>query len=157
MYCHLFAITYVSVHIHVHMYNVHKYVHTFRHFFSPLQMAFIRTCTHVHVCTCTYMYVHVRVHVYTFSPLQMEVELMLAQKKTLGVSNLRFLPKTAALRAITNLGSKVNLSPSPSTTTKANRTDLRSINHQLLDLFHVLKFEKVHVHHFIDAHVSKKF
>ena len=74
---------------------------------------------------------------------QGEVEVMMMRGKTLGISNLRFLPKTSSLRPIINLGSKVNLG-STHPVGRYGQRELKSVNHQLLDLFHVLKFEKVY-------------
>ena len=91
---------------------------------------------------------------YSCFACQGEVEVMMMRRKTLGISNLRFLPKTSSLRPIINLGSKVNLG-STHPVGRYGQRELKSVNHQLLDLFHVLKFEKVNYstsHHYTDVH-----
>jgi len=75
------------------------------------------------------------------SPLsssQEEVEQKLLYRKTLGISKLRFLPKSSGARPIINLGSKVKLSlPFP-----GNMEGQNSVNYQLQDAFHILTYEK---------------
>lgn len=78
------------------------------------------------------------------SPDQEELEFMLQQNRTLGVSKLRFLPKSTKVRPIVNLGSKVQL---PCSVSRAScrgwGKKAESVNRQLQDVFHVLKYEKV--------------
>lgn len=66
---------------------------------------------------------------------------MLQRNKTLGVSKLRFLPKSTKVRPIVNLGSKVQLPSSVSSAPWSKRAE--SVNRQLQDVFHVLNYEKV--------------
>ena len=75
---------------------------------------------------------------------QEEVEFLLQRNKTLGVSKLRFLPKSTKVRPIVNLGSKVRL-PSLVSGPPCSGWSMRaeSVNRQLQDVFHVLNYEKV--------------
>ena len=73
---------------------------------------------------------------------QEEVEFMVRQNRTLGVSKLRFLPKSTKVRPIVNLGSKVQL-PSLGPSYCGRGKGVESVNRQLLDVFHVLNYEKV--------------
>ena len=64
---------------------------------------------------------------------------MIRQNLTMGVSKLRFLPKTNKVRPIVNLGSKVQL---PALHYGCGK-GVESVNRQLQDVFEVLKYEKV--------------
>ena len=59
------------------------------------------------------------------------------------MSNLRFLPKPTSLRAITNLGGIAKLDSSKFVLNEMGQRETKPVNSQLLDLFAVLKFEKV--------------
>jgi hypothetical protein len=74
---------------------------------------------------------------------------MLQRNKTLGVSKLRFLPKSTKVRPIVNLGSKVQL-PSSFSCAPCSGWSKRaeSVNRQLLDVFHVLNYEKARHNNF---------
>ncbi|XP_064401620.1 telomerase reverse transcriptase-like isoform X2 [Halichondria panicea] len=74
----------------------------------------------------------VRIIPYQQIPLE-EVQHHVHFGHTLGISKLRFLPKTKGVRPIVNFRSKINLSGHP---------QLLSINDQLRDVFHVLNYEK---------------
>lgn len=69
---------------------------------------------------------------------------MLQRNRTLGVSKLRFLPKSTKVRPIVNLGSKVQL-PSLVGGPVCSGWGMKaeSVNRQLQDVFHVLNYEKV--------------
>jgi telomerase reverse transcriptase len=75
--------------------------------------------------------------------VQEEVDMLLSRGRSLGVSNLRFLPKPSSLRAITNLSSvaKLNCTQFPAVN-QMGRRESKPVNTQLFDLFSVLKFEK---------------
>ena len=70
------------------------------------------------------------------------MQYMIHQNKTLGVSKLRFLPKADKVRPIVNLGSAVHI-PSFGLNQNGRRKGVESVNRQLLDVFHVLNYEKV--------------
>ena len=78
------------------------------------------------------------------SSVQEEVDMLLSRGRSLGVSNLRFMPKPSSLRAITNLSSvaKLNATQFPAVN-QMGRREAKPVNTQLFDLFSVLKFEKV--------------
>ena len=59
----------------------------------------------------------------------------------MGVSKLRFLPKSNKVRPIVNLGSKVQL---PAMYYGRGKK-AESVNRQLQDVFHVLNYEKVNL------------
>ena len=61
---------------------------------------------------------------------------MLLHRKTLGISNLRFLPKANGVRPIMKLGSKGKL---PSVLPGRQI----SVNYQLQNALHILRYEKV--------------
>lgn len=65
---------------------------------------------------------------------------MFSRGKPLGVSNLRFMPKSSSLRAITNLSSIAKLD---NWFTVPGQGITKAVNAQLFDLFSILKFEKV--------------
>ena len=68
---------------------------------------------------------------------------MLSRGKSLGISNLRFLPKASSLRPITNLGSAAKFDSAYFVQSAlAGQREPKSVNNQLLHLFSVLKFEK---------------
>lgn len=99
------------------------------------------------------MYIHivvkllwlVKVHILYMSCvlLQDEVDIILARGKSLGVSNVRFMPKTSSLRPITNLGSAAKLNHNHFVLSGFCQRERKPVNAQLLDLFKILKFEKV--------------
>ena len=77
-------------------------------------------------------------------PDKEEVDILLSRGKSLGVSNLRFMPKKASsLRPITNLGSAASLSQAHFRLSGLGQQELKPVNAQLMDLFSILKFEKV--------------
>ncbi len=80
--------------------------------------------------------------------MQAEVEVLIQQDRTMGVSKLRFLPKSNKVRPIVNLGSKVNLSPVYYGCGKG----AESVNKKLQDVFHVLNYEKVTGHCIAQIH-----
>ena len=63
---------------------------------------------------------------------------MLLHRKTLGVSKLRLLPKSNGVRPIMKLGSKVKLPVS-----LPGRQVQVSVNYQLQNALHILRYEKV--------------
>ena len=65
--------------------------------------------------------------------------MLIQQERTMGVSKLRFLPKSKKVRPIVNLGSKVQL---PAVCYGRGKR-AESVNRQLQDVFHVLNYEKV--------------
>ena len=78
------------------------------------------------------------------SSVQEEVDMLLSRGRSLGVSNLRFMPKPSSLRAITNLSSVAKLNATQfAAVNKMGRRESKPVNTQLFDLFSVLKFEKV--------------
>lgn len=79
---------------------------------------------------------------YQFS-LQEEVDMLLSRGKSLGVSNLRFMPKPSSLRAITNLSSAAKLDGCQFVQNQMGQGKTKPVNTQLFDLFSILKFEKV--------------
>ena len=71
--------------------------------------------------------------------VQDEVSHLLQQNKTLGISKLRFLPKSSGVRPIINLGSHARHLQARN----GERRRLESVNRQLQDVFLVLNYEKV--------------
>lgn len=71
------------------------------------------------------------------------MDYLLFRGKCLGVSNIRFMPKTASLRPITNLGTAAKLNSQQFLLSKVGQRETKSVNSQLIDLFTILKFEKV--------------
>ena len=78
------------------------------------------------------------------SSVQEEVDMLLSRGRSLGVSNLRFMPKPSSLRGITNLSSVAKLNCTQfAAVNQMGRRESKPVNTQLFDLFSVLKFEKV--------------
>ena len=78
------------------------------------------------------------------SSVQEEVDVLLSRGMSLGVSNLRFMPKPSSLSAITNLSSVAKLNGTQfAAVNQMGRREAKPVNTQLFHLFSVLKFEKV--------------
>ena len=69
--------------------------------------------------------------------------MQLSRGKSLGVSNLRFMPKPSSLRPITNLGAIAKLDSCKFVLNEMRQREAKPVNSQLVDLFSILKFEKV--------------
>ena len=93
--------------------------------------------------SCIILSPYIRVHLSVMLSIQEEVDYLLFRGKCLGVSNIRFMPKASSLRPITNLGKAAKLNSAQFPLSKVRQREIKSVNSQLIDLFNVLKFEKV--------------